>query len=83
MAHNADFFDDVCQQLAAIAVRKKKSMKNKDIRIFAMEHGVRLWEIAKKLGFSPETMSRRLRKELSLEEKEHMKQAIMEVANEH
>ena len=58
-------------------------MKNKDIRIFAMEHGVRLWEIAKKLGFSPETMSRRLRKELSLEEKEHMEQAIMEVANEH
>ena len=58
-------------------------MKNKDIRIFAMEHGVRLWEIANKLGFSPETMSRRLRQELSLEEKEHMKQAIMEVANEH
>lgn len=57
-------------------------MKNKDIRIFAMEHGARLWEIAKKLGFSPETMSRRLRKELSIEEKEHMKQAIMEVANE-
>ena len=57
-------------------------MKNKDIRIFAMEHGVRLWEIAKKLGFSPETMSRRLRKELSVEAKEQMKQAIMEVANE-
>ena len=58
-------------------------MKNKDIRIFAMEHGVRLWEIANKLGFSPETMSRRLRKELSVEAKEQMKQAIMEVANEH
>lgn len=57
-------------------------MKNKDIRICAMEHGVKLWEIARKLGFSPETMSRRLRSELSAEEKEVMVQAILSVEYE-
>lgn len=54
-------------------------MKNKDIRVCAMEHGVKLWEIANQLGISPETMSRRLRRELTAEEKEAMVQAIMAV----
>lgn len=57
-------------------------MKNKEIRIYAMEHGVRLWEIAKQMGISPETLSRRLRRELSTEEKERMMQAIWEVNHE-
>ena len=54
-------------------------MKNKDIRVCAMEHGVKLWKIAKQLGISPETMSRRLRRELTGKEKEAMVQAIMAV----
>ncbi len=54
-------------------------MKNKDIRMCALEHGVKMWEIAKQLGISPETMSRRLRRELTAEEKELMVQAIMAV----
>ena len=54
-------------------------MKNKEIRICAIEHGVKLWEIAKQMGISPETLSRRLRRELSTEEKEQMMQAIREV----
>ena len=54
-------------------------MRNKDIRMCALEHGVKLWEIAKQLGISPETMSRRLRRELTAEEKELMVQAIMAV----
>jgi len=45
VAHNDDFLD-VCQQLTAIAVRKEKTMKNNAILFFAMEHGVRLWEVA-------------------------------------
>lgn len=57
-------------------------MKNKDIRIYAMEHGVKLWELAKQMGISSETMSRRLRRELSTEEKEQMMQAIREVNHE-
>ena len=43
-------------------------MKNKDIRMCALEHGVKLWELAMQLGISPETMSRRLRRELTAEE---------------
>lgn len=54
-------------------------MKNKDIRVCAMEHGVKLWELANRLGISPETMSRRLRREITAEEKEAMVQAIMAV----
>lgn len=54
-------------------------MKNKDIRICAMEHGVKLWEVARQLGISPETMSRRLRRELSAGEKEAIVQAIVAV----
>lgn len=54
-------------------------MKNKDIRVCAMEHGVKLWEVANQLGISPETMSRRLRRELTAEEKEAMVKAIMSV----
>lgn len=54
-------------------------MKNKDIRVCAMEHGVKLWEVAKQLGISPETLSRRLRRELTADEKKTMVQAIMAV----
>ena len=57
-------------------------MKNKDIRMCALEHGVKLWELAIQLGISPETMSRRLRRELTAEEKEVMVQAILAVERE-
>ena len=53
-------------------------MKNTDTRYCASENGVRIWEIARQLGISPETMSRRLRKELSLEEKRRVKNAILQ-----
>lgn len=61
---------------------ERRKMKNKDIRAYAVEHGVRLWEVAKRLGFSPETISRRLRRELEPEEKEAMLWAIREIAND-
>ena len=57
-------------------------MKNKDIRMCALEHGVELWELAMQLGISPETMSRRLRRELTAEEKEVMVQSILAVERE-
>ena len=39
-------------------------MKNSDVRVCAIEHGVRMWELADQLGISPETLSRKLRREL-------------------
>lgn len=45
-------------------------MKNKDIRLKAERAGVKLWQIAEMLGITDSTFSRKLRKELSAEEKE-------------
>ena len=42
---------------------------NDDIRQAAQSTGVRLWQIAEKLGLSDGNFSRRLRRELSGEEK--------------
>lgn len=71
--------NDVLGYIEQITTYRRMKMKNKDIRVCAMEHGVKLWEVANQLGISPETMSRRLRRELTAEEKEAMVQAIMAV----
>ena len=55
-------------------------MKNSDVRICAIENGVHLWELADQLGISPETLSRKLRRELVPEDKERMIQAIRVIA---
>ena len=75
---------DANSLLAAINEITKggQTMKNKDIRMCALEHGVKLWELAMQLGISPETMSRRLRRELTAEEKEVMVQSILAVERE-
>lgn len=44
-------------------------IRNLDIRAAAKESGVRLWEIADELGILDVSFSRKLRKELSAEEK--------------
>ena len=55
-------------------------MKNSDVRVCAIEHGVRMWELADRLGISPETLSRKLRRELEQAEKERMIQIIQAIA---
>ena len=55
-------------------------MKNSDIRVCAIECGVRMWELADQLGISPETLSRKLRRELEPAEKERMIQTIQAIA---
>ena len=45
-------------------------MNNKDIREYAASHNVKLWQIANELGINDGNFSRRLRKELTTEEKE-------------
>ena len=57
-------------------------MKNKDIRIKAIERGVYFWQVASKRGISPESMSRMLRRELDGERKEKVMQAIDAAAKE-
>ena len=42
---------------------------NQDIRLYAKNSGVRLWQVAEALGIWEATLSRKLRHELPLEEK--------------
>ena len=47
-------------------------MANIEIRMMAMNRGIKMWQIADALGIADSNLSRRLRKELSTEEKERI-----------
>ena len=55
-------------------------MANMDIRHRAAERGVKLWQIAEKLGINDGNFSRKLRKELSDTERQHIFSFIDEIA---
>ena len=58
-----------------------KNMKNKDIRKYAKEKKVNLWEVSVALGYSHESnFSRVLRHELSEEKKAEIKDIIDNLA---
>ena len=54
-------------------------MTNQDIRLEAAGAGVKLWQIADKLGLSDSSFSRKLRKEFGTEEKERIRQISAEL----
>lgn len=54
-------------------------MVNQDIRKAAAEAGVKLWQIADALGIADSSFSRRLRKELSKEEKDRILKIVKEL----
>ena len=55
-------------------------MENKEIRNYAQQHGVKLWEIAESLCITDATFSRKLRRELSATQQEHICQIIEKIA---
>lgn len=57
-------------------------MYNQDIKRTAAGSGVRLWQIAEALGITDSSLSRKLRKELPIEEKEKIFAIIRELAQE-
>lgn len=57
-------------------------MKNTDIKLKAAGKGVYLWQIAERLGIADTSLSRKLRKELSEEEKLKIFNIIEEISNE-
>ena len=57
-----------------------KKLSNSDVRTKARENGVRLWEIADKLGISEPTITRKLRRELPADEKQRILAIIDEIA---
>ena len=54
-------------------------MKNLDIRKLAKEEGILLWEIAERLNLTDGNFSRKLRKEMSSDEKTKIKKIINEL----
>lgn len=57
-------------------------LANNDIRKYAKEKDVRLWEIADRLRISDPTMTRKLRKELTDREKAFYFDIIDQIATE-
>ena len=55
-------------------------MHNKDIRDYAARRRIRLWEIAMELGINDSSLSRKLRKELTQDEKEKILGIIDQLA---
>ncbi|MFR0799944.1 MAG: hypothetical protein ACLSHX_02505 [Suilimivivens sp.] len=55
-------------------------MKNIDIRVYAVERNVKLWQIAKELRVNDGNFSRRLREELSKEAKQQIYEIIDKLA---
>lgn len=51
---------------------------NKDIRLAVKENGVKMWQLADKMGIADTTLCRRLRKELP----EDQKRRILEIVDE-
>lgn len=59
-----------------------QTLKNTDIREAAKKASVRIWEVARALGLSDNTLTRRLRDELPPEEKEKILGIIDRLAQE-
>lgn len=55
---------------------------NRDVRARAAGAGVRLWQIAAELGITDSSFSRKLRKELPQNEKEHIFAVIEKLSKE-
>ena len=57
-------------------------MLNADIRKTAQESGVRLWEVAERLGIADSTFSRKLRRELPETEKQRIFAIIDDIVHQ-
>lgn len=57
-------------------------MRNKEIREAAKQSGIRLWQIAERLGVNDGNFSRKLRRELPQEEREKIMGIIAELERE-
>lgn len=57
-------------------------MQNLDIRIMVSENKVRYQDIAKKMGISRQWLSELMRRNLSPEKRQQIKQAIMELRDD-
>jgi intergrase/recombinase len=56
--------------------------RNNELKFYAANRGVRLWQVAEKFGIADSSFSRKLRKEFSKEDSEKFKLYVDEIANE-
>lgn len=63
------------------AMRQKRPLRNQDIRAAIAQAGLRYWWVAEELGVACGTLSNRLRKELSQEEKQEVLSAIQRLTD--
>ena len=71
---------DLCYHVNATTRQEGTKMHNKDIRDYAARRRVWLWEIAMELGINDSSLSRKLRKELTQDEKEKILGIIDQLA---
>ena len=57
-------------------------MTNTDIKVAALQAGVKLWELAEALGIADTSLSRKLRRELPDEEKQKILEIIDQLSKE-
>ena len=57
-------------------------MKNQDIRLYAFERNIKLWQIAEGLHLQDSNFSRMLRRELPDKKKEEIRAIIDQIATE-
>ena len=55
-------------------------MENIEIRNEAARNGLKLWEVAEALGVADSTFSRKLRRELPSEQRDHVLKMIVDLA---
>lgn len=58
------------------------TLANQEIRAAAKNTGVRLWQVAERIGITDATFSRKLRRELPEQERKHILGVIGELAAE-
>lgn len=63
------------------AMQQKRPLRNQDIRAAIAQAGLRYWWVAEELGVACGTLSNRLRKELSQEEKQEVLSAVQRLAD--
>lgn len=55
----------------------EKKRANADLRAFLKENGVALWQVGDLLGVSETTVIKHLRRELSQDEKDHIRELVL------
>lgn len=57
-------------------------MANEELKQYILKKKIKCWEVADILGVSANTFSKRLRRELSIEDRKKVREAVDELANE-